>query len=318
MERAFIDYLREAPVFIRLFSGRITYWTEGAEALYGFDWNEAVGENAHALLKTGFPEPLERIEQKLLKESCWQGLLSRCRKDGKTIWVESRWRLKGEDGEADEGSVVIETNTDVTQREMLLRELNHRVKNTIDVIRGLARISLKSCHDTEEFREFERRLIAVAQSHDMLVANRWDFGEIREIVTGAAQVFHMTDRFVLSGDKVFLNPSSVLAYTLAMHELITNSIKYGALSVPDGHVEVSWQLVGEDGSRIQLTWRERGGPPVHAPQSTGFGTRLIQSILDAELGGAPLNMRFEPDGLVCEFDGPTQKAPEMLKNPDGV
>ncbi len=224
--------------------------------------------------------------------------------------MESSWQLKGEDGGPLEERVVVETCTDVTQRETLLHELSHRVKNAIEVVRGLARISLKSCRDTAEFRDFEQRLIAVAQSHDLLIANRWDYGEITEILTSAAQLFQVTDRLILHGEKVFLKPSSVLAYTLAIHELTTNAIKYGALSVPEGHVDVAWHL-SDGGQRIHLIWQERNGPPVKPPTTEGFGTRLIQNILRAELGDAPLQMRFEPDGLVCEFDGPTQKSVDL-------
>ena len=317
MERALADYLREVPAFIRRFSGSITYWTDGARSLYGYEWNEAFGRVSHELLQTRFPEPLAVIEQTLAREGHWQGLLGHRRKDGREIWVESRWRLKGDDSEPLEDRVIVETCTDVTQRETLLHELSHRVKNAIEVVRGLARISLKSCRDTAEFRGFEQRLIAVSQSHDLLIANRWDFGEIGEIVASAAQLFQVGDRLKLEGEKIFLKPNSVLAYTLAIHELITNAIKYGALSVPEGHVDVRWYLSGAEGQRIHLMWRERGGPPVAPPKTEGFGTRLIQNILRAELGDAPLKMRFEPEGLICEFDGPTQKSSDMNLTPDG-
>src|SRR5690348_5496132 len=98
MERAISEYLVEAPVFVRTLSGTITYWTTGAAHLYGFSWEEAVGRTSHSLLSTVFPAPLKEIEDHLVRHGRWQGLLNHTRKDGLTLWTESNWRVKGEEG----------------------------------------------------------------------------------------------------------------------------------------------------------------------------------------------------------------------------
>ena len=123
------------------------------------------------------------------------------------------------------------------------------------------------------------------------------------------QLLHRTE---IEGPPVELLPNAALAYSLAFHELATNAIKHGALSRPGGTVEVRWKLYGEACENIHLAWRERGGPPVEPPSRTGFGSRLIRRAVSQELG-TPIEMRFEPSGLVCEFDGPLQKEPTALE-----
>ena len=309
METALADYLREAPVFVRLFSGEITDWTSGAERVYGFDRTEAVGKISHQLLATAFPIPLDEINDMLLRDGVWQGLLSNTCKNGETIWTQSQWRLRqcGKDGE---DIRVVETNTDVTQREILARELHHRVKNTIAVVCGIARISLTSIKDTDEFKSFDARLRALAQAQDLLLENRWAHGELSEIIERCAASFGVRDRLRLSGEEIRLMPSSVLAYTLAIHELMTNSIKHGALSVANGRVCLTWGA-HDTTHKIHLIWREEDGPKVSPPTRFGSGVRLIERLLRSELGDAPLEMRFDPDGFVCEIDGPTQKSPRL-------
>src|SRR5206468_12829989 len=131
---------------------------------------QAVGQNSHALLKTTFPEPLHKIENRLETVQCWQGLLSHVRADGMRIWTESRWRMRGGPGNS---LAIVETNTDVTQRENLSRELDHRVKNTLAVVQGLARMSLGGV-DAEKLSAFDYRLQALGTAHDILVHVHWE------------------------------------------------------------------------------------------------------------------------------------------------
>jgi PAS domain S-box-containing protein len=309
METALADYLREAPVVVRLLSGEITDWTPGAERLYGYTRAEAVGKNCHQLFATVFPIPLDEINDMLLRDGYWQGQLAHTRKDGETIWTQSQWRLR-HCGDAGEQIRVVEINTDVTLRETLARELHHRVKNTIAVVCGIARISLTSIKDSDEFKSFDARLRALAQAQDMLLENKWAHGELGEIIERCAASFGVKDRLRLSGGEIRLMPSSVLAYTLAIHELMTNSIKHGALSCAEGRVCLNWGAHGTT-HKIHLIWREEHGPKVSPPTRMGSGMKLIEKLLKSELGDAPLEMRFDPDGFTCEIDGPTQKSPHL-------
>jgi two-component system CheB/CheR fusion protein len=306
VEQSFADYLIEVPVFVRAVDGEIVYWTKGAEHLYGYEWDEAVGRYPHERLRTQFPLPLDDIQAALLSDGFWAGLLGQTRKDGRQLWTESRWRLKG----GTTGQMVVESNTDVTARETLTQELSHRVKNTVAVIQGLAHLSLKSSRQTEEFRGFENRLIAVAKAHDILVRHHWDFGDLGELVQGMLEAFHTSDRVSASGPPVRLRPGAVVAYSLALHELATNAIKYGALSVSKGHVDIVWSLAGDQADKLRLVWRESDGPPVQPPATAGFGRRLLETALSHELGG-PVLLRFEPEGLICEINGDVQTAPDL-------
>ena len=118
------------------------------------------------------------------------------------------------------------------------------------------------------------------------------------------------DRVTLSGPAdVNLRSSSVQTLALAMHELLTNAIKYGALSSDSGSVSVSWQILGADEQkRLYLEWNEQGGPPVSSPERRGFGSRMIERGLSAELGGK-VAMDFRPGGLVCTIDAPLPSSP---------
>lgn len=306
METAFAELLSDAPVFVRRMDGEILYWTSGASELYGFCWSEAVGRSSHDLLKTVFPEPLDEINERLRKTNRWRGLLRHTRRDGAHIWTETQWRLR-EHG-SDQSAIVIESNTDVTHRETLTRELDHRVKNTLALVQALARMSMKSV-DPAVFDLFDQRLRALSEAHAILLKHHWADASLREVMERTLRPFGFENRILISGEDVKLGPSSVLAYSLAFHELAVNAVKYGSLSAPNGRVEIVWTVTG-NAAEIHLFWRERGGPPPAPERRPGFGMTLLEKVLAAELG-TPVNVRFEPEGLVCEFDGPTQKAPAL-------
>lgn len=311
MEVAFGEYLAEAPVFVRTFSGTITYWTKGAQHFYGYTWDDAVGQSSHALLKTVFPIPLEEIDAQLLKTGAWDGLLQHTRKDGRPVWTQSHWRTKG--ARSDTATLtVVETNVDVTDRELLSRELNHRVKNTLAVISAIAQFSLRSCNK-DELQSFSGRLAALALAQDLLVSREWEYGELGDVVRQTISTFGVAEHVDIEGEYFALNSKSVVAYTLAIHELITNAMKYGSLSLPGGRIRIRWSIGGSDNDRLSFTWEEVGGPLVRPPDQTGFGTKLIGKLLVADLG-APLELHFNTEGLVATIDGPIQKIPMGQEN----
>lgn len=154
METAIAELLAEAPVFVRNFEGEITRWSRGAEYLYGYSSEEAVGQDAAELLNTVFPAPLIEINSRLLKEGRWQGLLKQRRKDGQVIWSESQWRLRGASTDDPKKLLVVQTTTDVTACETLSHELQHRIKNIIAVVQGLAHMSLRSVTEKDAVKGF--------------------------------------------------------------------------------------------------------------------------------------------------------------------
>jgi two-component sensor histidine kinase len=133
---------------------------------------------------------------------------------------------------------------------------------------------------------------------------------LRNIIHEVAEAMQVEDRIFLNGPDAELRPSAAFAYTLAFHELCTNALKHGSLRGPIGHVEVKWSITNDAPDRIHMMWSEVGGPPIAVPERQGFGSRLISTLVSAELG-TPVQMRFESSGLLCEFDGPLQKQPGL-------
>jgi two-component sensor histidine kinase/PAS domain-containing protein len=188
------------------------------------------------------------------------------------------------------------------QRKLLIHELNHRVKNTLAVVQSIASQTLRSATNLPQAgRSLSGRLVSLAKAHDILTQENWSGADLRELVVASCTAHAARERFQLSGEKVWLPPGLALSLALALHELTTNAIKYGALSTGQGTVAISW-TVGTDANRqrLRLEWRESGGPPVATPERKGFGTRMLHRILDPESGSA--SVTFEREGVVCVFE----------------
>jgi two-component sensor histidine kinase/GAF domain-containing protein len=215
----------------------------------------------------------------------------------------------------DRGDIVewFGTATDVTERKkteqhlrLMVNELNHRVKNSLATVQGIATQTLRRSDIPTDVREaLTQRLLALATAHDVLTDERWRGADLTDLVEAAAAPYTGFDGvrpFVISGPRLYVPPRVAIALALALHELATNAAKYGALSVSGGQVHVTWSVADEpEGRRLQLAWREQGGPAVEPPAKTGFGTRLIQRALSGELGGK-VDLLFDQQGLGCEME----------------
>jgi two-component sensor histidine kinase len=185
------------------------------------------------------------------------------------------------------------------QRELLISELNHRVKNNLAVVHALAVQTLRSDGSREEVEAaLSARLKALATAHDLLTRENWDGAEIREVVEGAITPIAAgrAEQIILRGDPTLLPPRVALGLTMALHELSTNALKYGALSTAGGRVCITW-LTLSDGV-LRLEWKESGGPPVRAPERMGFGSKLLTRGVARDLGGK-VEVVYEPRGVVC-------------------
>jgi PAS domain S-box-containing protein len=183
---------------------------------------------------------------------------------------------------------------------LLINELNHRVKNTLASVQGIAFQTLRGDVSLAEARaRFESRLMALSRAHNLLTEERWGGASLERVVKDAVE--HLAGegaRFDVEGEPLRLAPRAALALAMALHELGTNAVKYGALSVEGGRVSIGW---AEENGRLRLEWRESGGPPVEAPSRRGFGSRLIERGLAADLGGTAA-LHFEPAGLRCQIE----------------
>ena len=209
------------------------------------------------------------------------------------------------------GGVAI-TLTDITERKtadarqrLLVNELNHRVKNSLATVQAIAAQSLRGADVSPEARErFMGRLMALARANDVLVAETWTGAGLMAVAAEMAGPHGGAERFAIEGPDLHLGPQAATAIALGLHELATNAAKYGALSTEAGRVSLTWTVDGEaDARRLMLTWRESGGPPVRAPRSRGFGSRLIERGLAAALK-AEVRLDFAPTGAVLTLAAP--------------
>lgn len=197
-------------------------------------------------------------------------------------------------------------------QESLINELNHRVKNTLATIQSIALQTRRRSGSLDEFgAAFEGRLLALAKSHDALTRGGWRGGDLRHIVLESCRPFGDESRTVVQGPPVELPAKAIVGLGMVLHELATNAAKYGAFATSSGTVSIKWRIDGNDGQDVlHVRWKERGGPPVVPSDKKGFGSILIVSIIESDLGGKAESV-FEPDGLRFEASIPL-KTPAAL------
>ena len=192
-------------------------------------------------------------------------------------------------------------------RNTLTRELNHRVKNTLANVLSIAALTRRRTESVDEYAEaLEGRIRALSATHDLLTQSEWGTTQLREVVEAELTPYaHSSDDAIkYSGPNVQIAPNDALSLGLALHELATNAVKYGALSKPDGEVSVTWARKGD--GLIELLWEESGGPPVPENRTRGFGTDLLEKIVAHELRH-PVELVFAPDGVSCKLLIPLRK-----------
>lgn len=211
------------------------------------------------------------------------------------------------------------TNTDITEQlrseqhlKLLVNELNHRVKNTLATVQSIAAQSLRGAADvTAAGDAIESRLMALAAAHDILTRENWEGAELEDLVTRTLSPFQSgrARQLRVEGPAARLSPQPALGLSMALNELATNAVKYGALSVPSGRADVTWGVEdASSGQRLRLVWSEHGGPEVTPPRRRGFGSRMIEQGLAAEMGGR-VTLEFKPSGVVCTIEAPLGESP---------
>ena len=202
-----------------------------------------------------------------------------------------------------QGYDVTEQRRAEEHQQLLIHELNHRVKNTLSIVQALAMQSFNDAVEPAVAREtFDARLNALSAAHNLLTTENWESAGLLETieVSVAATAGANVERVSIHGPDIVVAPQTAVSIAMAVHELCTNAIKYGALSNDSGTVDVRWTAATEPGGQIDLKveWIEAGGPPVTAPTRRGFGTRLIERGLSAELR-SNVTLDYRPTGLHC-------------------
>ena len=197
-----------------------------------------------------------------------------------------------------------ERETSDRLQKLILEELHHRIKNTLATAGAIVAQSLRNSQGPEHAQHaIEGRLLALGRAHDLLLQASWTSADLGTVVRRAIEAFESPDqpKFSISGPEIRMTSGAVIAVAMMLNELCTNTTKFGALSVPDGRVDIIWTLDALT-QRLHLTWNEKNGPPVHPPETRGFGTRLIQTLGKQLKGDAQLT--YESTGFVYAFDVP--------------
>ena len=188
-------------------------------------------------------------------------------------------------------------------QKLLAQELHHRVKNMLATVISMTNFTARSSSSAGELKDkLLGRFQAMARAHELLVANSWTDALVGEVVCGTLEPHLQSNahRFAITGPDVPVEPETALALNMALHELATNAIKYGALSAPDGQVIIEWRSDPERPSLVHLAWSEAGGPFVRKPSSKGFGTRLLEKAFAGQEGSG-VRLNFAREGVRCEI-----------------
>ncbi|WP_447752137.1 sensor histidine kinase [Sphingopyxis fribergensis] len=194
------------------------------------------------------------------------------------------------------------------QLSLVNHELAHRLKNMLTMVMAVASQTLKGVTERDAVEAFKDRLQALGSAHDILVDQSWSEAPVRVIAERVIGQLGEAHRIDIAGPDVMFGPRAALSLSLMLHELGTNAIKYGALSVPDGRISFGWEIGGGDEEQLKARWQESGGPEVTPPQQTGFGSRLIGMGL---IGRGCVKLSYDPEGLLAEFEAPLRLAREI-------
>lgn len=308
---AIVASSKDAIVSLGL-DGTIKSWNGGAEQLFGYSVREAVGQPMATLLGEDLPEEWQQLLTSLEGGERIADLDSvRTAKDGRQVQIAITISpLEEDDGRIIGASLIAR---DIRERKaaeqktaLLLGELDHRVKNILAVVSAVVSQTLKASPTPEAFTtEVEGRVEAIAKAHSLLTRTGQGEMSLHAMVsTELAPYERDGKRLTIGGRDVALTPKAGLALAMAVHELVSNAVKYGALAMISGRLAVTSTITGgPDERRLKFVWVESGGPPVQRPTRRGFGTTLIERTLTHELD-AEVHREFLAEGVRCTIEMP--------------
>jgi PAS domain S-box-containing protein len=300
-------------------NGVITSWNRGAQRVFGYSAEEAVGKSVTILIpierRDEEPSILERIRR---GERIEHYETVRVRKHGSRIDVSLTVSpLRNAEGKIVGASKIArditEQKRNAAQVAVLAREAEHRTKNILAAVQ--ATVHLSHSDTPEGLKEvIEGRIRALANVHMLFVQSRWTGADLHSLVSQELSPYReeVDTRTRINGPNLVLEPNVAQTIAITLHELATNAAKYGALSTPGGFVQVEWWCAAD--GRLVLRWVEEGGPAVEPPTRKGFGTRVMDRMIRVQLNGKML-FDWRPDGLACEITDKRDSVGHMLARP---
>ena len=303
-------------------------WDEGQYRIFGVERKSfaVTPENIRTLVHPEDWAGLQVGVDRVLIDGHFQAEFRVRRPDGQVRWCISSAAATKDD--ADRVVRVSGVTIDITDRKeaeerqaLLAREVDHRAKNALALVQSIVRLT-RSSNLTSYVNAVEGRIKALSRAHTMLSQSRWQGADLGGLVDEELAPYRTneSDRVVTSGPEVSLQPAAAQTLALALHELVTNAAKYGAMSSNSGRIRLTWEL--QAGSLI-LHWSETGGPPAPEPASQGFGTKIIIASIERQLGGQA-TFDWRPEGLQCRFTVPRGNKMEaepcdvLRKVPDNI
>lgn len=298
----------DAVVVMRT-DGTIAGWNDVAERTFGWSFRDASGRRMSDLI---IPERFRADHEKGLAHFLATGEgpvlnqhieIHALHRDGRELPVELSITQTSQFGEP----VFLGFLRDISERheaalrqDLMIGELNHRVKNLLGVVAGIAHMTAKSSASLADFEPaFSGRLMALGKAHEILTAATWERASLQTLIDDLLGTMATADppRATANGPNILLEPKHVLSVSMILHELMTNALKYGALSVPNGHISLSWAV---DHKGLSIEWLETGLVLLEQPQRKGFGTKMIERTVAHELKGTS-ETHWRPDGLTFRF-----------------
>ncbi|KHL26004.1 histidine kinase [Croceibacterium mercuriale] len=314
--RRLIDFFAHAPGFVALLDGpdhRFTMANQAYRTLVGRDdlIGKSVSEALPEVMEQGFGAVLDRV--RVTGEPFFGRRLPvylQRTSTGSAAALVLNFIFQPVFGVDDQISGIIIQGYDVTEeveyeerQAMLVAELNHRVKNTLAVVQGLAGQSFRRVAGAQEANAiFSARLKALGAAHSLLTDAHWGGTQLAETIRRSAEATagEAISRFILEGPDIALQPQTAVSLAMIVHEMCTNAVKYGALATDEGQIAIDWSITEDAARQFTLNWRESGGPIVAPAPAAGFGTRLIRRGLSTD-GTGRVEMDFAPDGLTCKI-----------------
>ena len=307
--RLILDSATDYAIITMDSEGCVTSWNAGAQAIMGYTEAEILGRSGETVFTSEdrasgrFAAELRRAaETGRASNERWH-----LRRDGTRFWASGLMMpLLDGDGRPCGFLNILRDRTEVQaaaeRRELLMAEMSHRIKNTFAMVQGVAAQTRRHTETAAEFQAaFAARLAVLARSNDVLTLSDWHDAPLRDVIDSALEAYGgEPGRITIDGPPVLLAASLAVTVSLSFHELVTNAVKHGALSASTGGVDVSWEVSkGRTGGfKVDIVWRERGGPPVQPPKRRGFGSQLLEKGMPS---GGTVKLDFQPQGLECHI-----------------